>query len=45
MPIINIYNCDNQKIVLKENKRVVESGMGDCRELEDGETGDVIQWI
>ena len=45
MPIISMYNCDNQKIVLKENKRVVESGMCDCQGLEDGETGDAIQWI
>ena len=42
MPIISKYNCDNQKIVLKGNKREAENGMGNCPGSEEGETGIVI---
>jgi len=31
-----MYNCDNQKIVLKGNKKRAENGMGNCQDRRRG---------
>lgn len=32
MSIISTYNCDDQEIVLKGNKKEAENGMGNCQD-------------